>query len=74
MKLLKGKICLITGASQGIGRSIAEEYAKQGAIVYVNARTQNSIDDWAVNLSSQYLTKVLVKLYQEPPLRCLLMV
>lgn len=59
MKLLKGKICLITGASKGIGRSIAEEYAKQGAIVYVNARNQNSIDEWAVNLSSQYLTKVI---------------
>lgn len=33
MKLLEGKNALITGASKGIGRSIAIEYAKQGANV-----------------------------------------
>ena len=33
MKLLEGKNALITGASKGIGRSIALKYAEQGAIV-----------------------------------------
>lgn len=33
MKLLEGKTALITGASKGIGRKIAEEFAKQGANV-----------------------------------------
>ncbi len=33
MKLLENKVALITGASKGIGRSIAREFAKQGAKV-----------------------------------------
>ncbi len=33
MKLLEGKIALITGASKGIGKSIALKYAEQGASV-----------------------------------------
>ena len=33
MKLLEGKIALITGASKGIGRKIAEKFAEHGADV-----------------------------------------
>ncbi|AWV96854.1 3-oxoacyl-[acyl-carrier-protein] reductase [Arcticibacterium luteifluviistationis] len=33
MSLLKGKVALITGASRGIGNSIAREFVKQGADV-----------------------------------------
>ncbi len=31
---LQDKVCIITGAARGIGRSIAEAFAKEGAIVY----------------------------------------
>src|SRR3712207_1444518 len=42
-KMLGGKVALITGASQGLGRALALAYAKEGARVVINARSEESI-------------------------------
>jgi len=42
MKLLEGKVAIVTGAARGIGKAIAIEYARQGANV---AFTDLNVDD-----------------------------
>jgi len=50
MKLLGGKTVIITGASRGIGRGIAEVFAKQGANI---AFTYHSSDEKAKDLEDE---------------------
>lgn len=58
-KLLEGKVAIITGANRGIGLAITEEFARNGAVVYANARREGSIDDLASELSLKYNTQVI---------------
>src|SRR5713101_4490167 len=44
---LKGKVALITGASKGLGRAIAEELAKEGAHVSICARGKADLEQTA---------------------------
>lgn len=44
---LKGKVAIITGASKGIGKSIAQALGQQGAKVIISSRKQSSVDEVA---------------------------
>ncbi|HLL97616.1 MAG TPA: SDR family NAD(P)-dependent oxidoreductase [Rubrobacteraceae bacterium] len=41
--MLEGKAALITGASQGLGRALALAFAREGARVAINSRSEESI-------------------------------
>ncbi len=43
-KSLQGKVCLITGASRGLGRALALEFARQGASLVINSRSSSQAD------------------------------
>lgn len=47
MKLLDGKVAIVTGASGGIGRAIAQMFAAQGAALVLTARDQQKLDPLA---------------------------
>jgi NAD(P)-dependent dehydrogenase (short-subunit alcohol dehydrogenase family) len=50
--MLEGKVALITGASQGLGRALALACAREGARVVINARSEESIRPVAEEVDS----------------------
>jgi len=51
--LLNNKVALVTGASRGIGRSIAESFVREGARVVICGRNQATLDEVAKEMGSQ---------------------
>lgn len=55
---LKDKTALITGSTKGIGLAMAESFAKEGANVWINGRSQASIDTAINELKSRGITGI----------------
>jgi 3-oxoacyl-[acyl-carrier protein] reductase len=52
MSILAGRVALVTGASQGIGRACALELAKQGAVIALAARNMDKLGEVAAEIAA----------------------
>jgi NAD(P)-dependent dehydrogenase (short-subunit alcohol dehydrogenase family) len=53
MNDLEGKVAIVTGASRGIGRAIAEVFAREGASVVICGRKQETIEQVAQEIGAR---------------------
>ena len=61
--MLEGKIALITGATRGIGRAVAELYAQYGAAIILNARNKEKAEQVAREIRIKYNVQVDIVLF-----------
>jgi len=52
MRNVTGQTAIVTGASKGIGKAIAERFVDEGANVIVNSRSQERADEAAADIAS----------------------
>ena len=53
MTSLSGRICLVTGASKGVGRGIALQLGSNGATVYITGRSKDKLESCAKEINDR---------------------
>lgn len=66
---LSGKVAIVTGASRGIGRAIAETLAAEGVQLVLAARSQDLLDELASALPGRHLVQAVDLRTPEAPAR-----
>ena len=56
---VSGKVAIITGGSDGIGRAAAERLSSEGALVAIVSRTQSDLDQVSKDISDASGKEVL---------------
>jgi len=56
---MSNKVCIITGASSGIGKALAYEYASRGHRLCISARREDLLHEIASDIQSKYQVDVL---------------
>jgi len=59
MKILKGKVVFISGASSGIGKACAELFAQAGVKLILGARSVEKLQELSNELKAKYQTEIL---------------
>ncbi|MBU0529970.1 SDR family oxidoreductase [bacterium] len=58
--LLKNKVAIITGGSRGIGRAIAEKFAREGCNLMLASRTKLELEKTAESIKKQFSVNVSI--------------